>query len=278
MGRIVVRRKTEIKKAYEIPGLKMKVYTPEELVYVCYQNLPRLEPQIMDAEILSWLKDCGREKLSERLAQLTAKGAEGLADFIITLFSGIPFYNKEEIQEAKEALLEWNQADPNMRKKEKLDYLFESGRVQEAMDGYDGLIREGDTLSEEFLAAVYHNRGVAYARLFLFEEASSSFQRAWELSGAPDSKEQYMLSLRMSLPKESYVNRIAEEGLDEEKAVELEEKLLELLQREESSESRSRLTKLKKQKKVGNLAYYEEELHALAEDLKQTWRKRYGDF
>ena len=278
MGRIVVRRKTEVKKAYESPGLKMKVYTPEELVYAYYRNLPRLEPQIMNEEILSWLKECGREKLSEQLAQSAAKGADGLTEFVITLFSGIPFYNKEEIQEAKEALLEWNQADPHVRKKEKLDYLFESGRVREAIDGYDELIREGDTLSEEFLAAIYHNRGTAYARMFLFEEAAPSFQRAWELSGAADSKEHYMLSLRMSLSKESYVNRIAEERLDEEKAVELEEKLLEFLKKEESSESRSRLTKLKKQKKVGNPAYYEEELHALAEDLKQTWRKRYGDF
>ena len=278
MGRIVVRRKTEIKKAYEIPGLKLKVYTPEELVYVFYQNLPRLEAWIMNEEMLSWLRDCGREALSERLAQSAAKGAEGLTDFVITLFSGIPFYNKEEIQEAKEALLDWNQADPNRRKKEKLDYLFETGRVREAMDGYDELIRKGDMLSEEFLAAVYHNRGVAYARLFLFEEASSSFQRAWELSGAPDSKELYMLSLRMSLPKESYVNRITEEGLGEEKAVELEERLLELLKKEAGSESRSRMTKLKKQKEIGNQAYYEEELHTLVKDLKQTWRKCYGDF
>lgn len=278
MGRIVVRRKTEIKKAYEIPGLKMKVYTPEELVYVCYQNLPRLESQIMDEELLSWLKDCGREALSERLVQSISRGAEGLTDFVITLFSGIPFYKREEIQEAKEALLDWNQTDPNMRKKEKLGYLFESGRVQEAMDGYDELIRESNTLSDEFLAAIYHNRGVVYARLFLFEEASLSFQRAWELSGASDSKELYMLSLRMSLSKESYVNRIAEEGLGEEKAVELEEKLLELLKREESSENRSRLTRIKKQKEVGNQAYYEEELHTLVEDLKQSWRKCYGDF
>ena len=278
MGRIVVRRKTEIKKAYEIPGLKIKVYTPEELVYAYYQNLPRLEPQIMNEEILFWLKDCGREKLSERLVQSAKKGADGLTEFVITLFSGIPFYNKEEIQGAKEALLEWNQADPNIRKKEKLDYLFETGRVREAMDGYDALIREGDSLSDEFLAAVYHNRGVAYAKLFLFEEAAPSFQRAWELSGSPDSKELYMLSLRMSLPKESYVNRIAEEGLGEEKAVELEEKLLQLLKRETDSKNRSQLTKLRKQKEVGNQAYYEEGLHALVEDLKQTWRKHYGDF
>ena len=278
MGRIVVRRKTEIKKAYEIPGLKLKVYTPEELVYVCYQNLPRLEPQIMNEGMLSWLRDCGREALSDHLAQSAAKGAEGLTNFVITLFSGIPFYSREEIQKAKEALLEWNQADPNVRKKEKLDYFFESGRVREAMDGYDELIRKGESLSNEFLATIYHNRGVAYAKLFFFETAAPSFQKAWELSGEPDSKELYMLSLRMSLPKESYVNRIAEEGLGEEKAVELEEKLLELLKREASSENRHRLAKLKKQKEVGNQAYYEEELHMLAEDLKQTWRKRYGDF
>lgn len=278
MGRIVVRKMTEIKKAYEIPGLKKKVYTPEELVYVCYQNLPRLEPRIMNEELLSWLKDCGRETLSERLAVLAAKGEEGLTEFVAALLSGIPFYSREEIQEAKEALLEWNQADPNRRKKEKLDYLFESGRVREAMDGYEELIRGGSALSEEFLAAVYHNQGVAYARLFLFEEAARSFQRAWELSGAPDSKELYMLSLRMSLPKKSYVNRIAEEGLGEEKAVELEEKLLEFLKREAGSENSRRLAKLKQQKEAGNPAYYEEGLHAMAEDLKETWRKRYGDF
>ncbi len=278
MGRIVVRRKAEIKNGYEIPGLKLKVYTPEELVYAYYQNLPRLEPQIMDTELLSWLSDCKREALSQRLAAYIGKGAEELASFVTAVLSDIAFYTEEEIQAARTALGEWNQTDPNRRKKEKLDYLSESGRIREAIEGYDEIIQRGSSLSDEFLAAVYHNRGVAFARLFLFQEAAPSFQKACELSGASDSKELYMLSLRMSLTKNNYVNRIAEEELGEEKAVELEEKLLEFLEKEETGENRNRLLAAKRQKELGNRASYEEELHLLVEDLKQTWRNRYGDF
>lgn len=270
--------KNRDKNAYEIPGLKLKVYTPEELVYAYYQNLPQLEPEIMDEDLLSWLKEGGREELAQRLAQIIKKGPEHLDDFVAQLLLEISFYSEEEVREVKKALSDWNQADPYVRKKEKLDYLFEVGRVREAMEGYEEMIRQGDALSEEFLAKVYHNQGVAFARLFFFEQASVSLKKAWELSGSPDSKELYMLALRMSLPKESYVNRIGEEKLGEEQAVELEEKLLELLKEEAHSENRRRLSESRRQKELGNSAYYEESLHALVEDLKQTWRNRYGDF
>ncbi len=278
MGRIVVRKKTEIKSAYEIPGLKLKVYTPEELVYAYYQNLPRLEPEIMDEKLLSWLRECGREALSRQLAEYMEKGQESFVDFMCQLFRQISFYSEEEIREVHKALIDWNQADPYMRKKEKLDYLFETGRIREAMDGYEEIIKAEKELSKEFLASVYHNQGTAYARLFLFEQAADSLKKAWEISDSPDSKELYMLALRMSLRKESYVNRIEEEGLGEEQAVELEEKLLELLKKEEQSENRRRLSEARRQKELGNSAYYEELLHALTEDLKKTWRNRYGDF
>lgn len=278
MGRIVVRKKTEITQAYEIPGLKIQVYTPEELAYVYYQNLPRLETEIMEEKLISWLEGCGKGKLARRLAETIKKGREGLAEFVVQLLSGIPFYSEKEIREAGKALLDWNQADPNLRKKEKLDYLFEVGRVREAMRGYEELLQEEKSLSKEFLAKIYHNQGTAYARLFLFSEAAASLKRAWELSGSQDSKELYMLALRMSLPKESYVNRIGEEHLGEEKAVELEEKLLKLLRQEESSENRRRLTEARRQRELGKGAYCEEMLHMLTEDLKQAWRNRYGDF
>lgn len=278
MGRIIVRKKIENKKAYEIPGLKIKVYTPEELVYAYYRNLPRLEPQIMDEALLSWLAYCGRESLSKHLAEYVNGSADKLPAFVGAVLSGISFYKEEEIQEAQKALQDWNLTDPYVRKKEKMDYLFENGRIREALTGYDEIIREGDRLSEEFLAAVYHNRGVVYARLFLFDTAAASFKRAWELSKATDSKELYMLSLRMSLPKESYVNRISEEELGEENAVELEEKLLELLNTEERSPNRSVFSRARKQKELGNQANYEEMLHELIEDLKQSWRNQYGDF
>lgn len=278
MGRIIVRRKTEVKTAYEIPGLKLRVYTPEELVYAYYQNLPRLEPEIMDEELLSWLRGQGRTSLSEKLLQIIKEEGDGFVSFVVQLFSEISFYSEEEIKEAGKALSNWNQAEPNIRKKEKLDYLFEVGRVKEAMEGYTEIIQQKDTLSDEFLAAVYHNQGVAYARLFDFAQAADSLKKAWELSGAPDSKELYMLSLRMSLPKESYVNRIGEEGLGEEQAVELEEKLMELLKKEELSENRQRLAEARRQKELGNGAQCGEILHSLTEDLKQTWRNRYGDF
>lgn len=278
MGRIIVRRKTEVKTAYEIPGLKMKVYTPEELVYAYYQNLSRLEPEIMEEKLLSWLRGCGREALAERLLENIKEGADGFVSFVIRLFSEITFYSEEEIVEAGKALSDWSQAEPNVRKKEKMDYLFETGRVQEAMEGYGEIIQEGEALSGEFLAAVYHNQGVAYARLFDFARAAASLKKAWELSASPDSKELYMLSLRMSLPKESYVNRIGEEGLGEEEAVALEEKLLELLKKEELSENRKRLAEARREKELGNEAHCREILHTLTEDLKQTWRNRYGDF
>jgi hypothetical protein len=278
MGRIIVRRKTQPKEPYELPGLKCKVYTPEELAYVYYRNLPRLETEILDERLTEWLEDQNLPGLAAELSDYLEEETADLAGFVEKVLSGISFYEEEEIQAAVAALGKWNQEDPCLRKKEKTDYLLEEGKVQEALAGYDQLVREGQDLSDAFLSQVYHNRGVCLASMFLFEEAAGSFGRAWKLSGAPDSKELYMLSLRMSLSKEAYVNRIAEEKLGEEDAVALEEKLLEILQEEENCANRKRFREIKKQKELGNQAYYTEGLDRLVEDLKKSWRKQYGDF
>lgn len=277
MGRIIVRKRIEEKQPYVVPGLGIKVYSPEELVYVYYHNLPQLGMEIVDSNLLSWLEANGRKQLAGSLLQFLGREDNVLADFIAAVFSGIRFYTEDEVKTAYNFLREWIHADPMLRKKEKMDYLMDRGKIREAIDGYEELAGK-EELADSLLGAVYHNLGVAYGKLFLFEDAAGYFKRAWQILGTPDSKDAYMFSLRMSLPKESYVNRIVEEGLGEEGAVLLEEKILEMLKDEEKSDMQTRLDEIKKEKQMGNNTYFRTAVKAYVDDRKHAWRKQYGDF
>lgn len=281
MGKIIIRSRAEKGSPYEIPGLHLKVYSPEELVYAYYQNLYRLEESVIDRKLLSWLDRQGKRELAEKLERQmdTADGSGDLEIFIGTTLEGILYYTPEEIRQAKERLAKWGQGDPNIRQKEKWDYSLAEGRIQEAVNGYENLVEKlSMTGHNALLAAVYHNLGVAYGRLFVFEKAAEMFGEAWKLSGDMDSKELYMLSLRMCHSKESYVNLIASEKLGEEAAVALEEKLLQVLQQEGESKNRMYFENIKKQKQLGNQEMYATAMRELISDFKNEWRNGYGDF
>lgn len=281
MGKIIIRSKVEKESPYEIPGLNQKVYSLEELVYTYYQNLYRLEESVMDRRLPSWLDRQGKRELAEELIRQidAAEGSGDLEIFIGTVLEGISYYTPEEIRQAKEQLARWSHADPNIRQKEKWDYSLAEGRIQEAINGYENLVEKlSMTGHNTLLAALYHNLGVAYGRMFVFDKAAEMFAEAFQLSGDRDSKELYMLSLRMYHSKESYVNLIASEKLGEEAAVALEEKLLAVLQRESESENRMYFENIKRQKQLGNQEMYATAMQEFIRDFKNEWRNGYGDF
>ncbi len=284
MGKIIVRKKRENDSPYEIPGLAWNVYSPEELVYSYYQNLYLIEKSVMDRRLPDWLRSQGETRLAKQLeTQLNKPEADwNMEAFVGLVLEGIPYYTQEEIDRAKAVMAEWSQADPYMRRKERLDFFLGERRLYEAVNGYETLLEDMEAADyadqASFQAAVWHNLGVAYGRLFLFDQAAEAFGKAWKLSAAGDSKELYMLSLRMSLPKKDYVNRIAEERLGEEEAMDLEEKLLKLLKKEEQSEKRLSFEAMKQQKELGNQAFYESSLKKMVSSFRNRWRNGNGDF
>lgn len=271
MGRIVVRKQKETKNPYVIPGLNRRIYSLEELVYVYFQNLSFLDETIIDIELCDWLeKEMNFTGLAGKLKLLVLQDC-GMEPFLNLIFSSIPYYREEELDEIQKVLSDWLDQIPLERKKAHMDHLLDQGNGREAMAGYLKLEREGKE-EPEILGKIYHNMGVIYAKRFDFHKAAEYFQKACQLTENKESKEMYMLSLRMSLSKADYVERIGREGLLEEQAVLLEEKILALLSQEAESRYRLMFEQLIRNRENGNQGLYQEGLNQLLREFKETWR------
>ena len=84
------------------------------------------------------------------------------------------------------------EADNYMRYGRPLEALRVYKKVQALMEAEDSMA------TREFKANVWHNTGVAFARLANMTAAEECFHKAFELDGSPASREAWMLSLKMS--------------------------------------------------------------------------------
>lgn len=271
MGRIVLRQQRETKNPYVIPGLNKRVYSLEELVYSYFQNLSYLEERIVDVSLCDWLEwEMNRKELAEELRNLMVHDCK-IEGFLNKIFSSISYCTKEELEEVKKHLTIWAEQNPLERKKARIDYMMDKGNGREAMVACLELLKETED-NPEMQGILYHNLGVMGARGFYFDMAADFFKKAYEINHREETREMYMLSLRMSLSKTEYVERIGKEGLGEERAVLLEEKILEMLPEEKMSKNRIAFEGLVKDWESGNQGLFQENLRALLGEWKEKWR------
>lgn len=271
MGRIVVRQQKETKNPYMIPGLHKRVYSLEELVYQYVRNISCLEEKIVDVNLCDWLEwEMDQQDMAERLRRLILQGCK-TEEFLEKIFTEIPFCTKQELEQMKGILTTWINQSPMERKKARIDHMMDKGDNRGAMVACLDLLKESED-DENMQVILYHNLGVIAAQSFYFDMAADYFKRAFEIGQREEAKKLYMLSLRLSLPKAEYVARIGKEGLGEERAVELEEEILELLPEEKISKNRVAYDCLVSDWESGNQGIFQENVALLLGKWKEKWR------
>ena len=92
-----------------------------------------------------------------------------------------------------------------------------------AVQEYETLLEGLTGAKPELVGKVCHNAGTAYAKLFLFRQAASYYERAWKLLRDKRCAKQYMAALRMCVSEQEYVDFLAQPpelqlsmGLEEE--------------------------------------------------------------
>ncbi len=269
MGKIIVRKQKETTISYMIPGLQRNVYSLEELLYGYISNLAYLDEQIVDGALCSWLSEqMGQAELAEKLS-VSIKESGKANDFLRTLVEWVPFCTPKEKEDIGHILDSWSEQSVADRKKLRFAQLMEKGSYKDAL--LCGLeLAEGLEGVEQ--AKIYHNLGVLCAKGFYFEMAAGFFAKAYAGNQLEESKELYMLSLRMSLPKQAYVERIGREDLGEELAVELENKILDLIEAEKNSKYRLLADEAKLDLENNNQGLFAEKLSKLLGEWKEKWR------
>ena len=206
------------KEPYRIPGLEMNVFCMEELCYCMKENAFLLDLSLLDDGLLDWIdRECGLGELADNLHPLVHRRGQ-LSEFAVAILRYVGFYGEESIEEMEQALKKGAGLSGIEKRKNQVDYLARKKKYRSALRGYDELLenwqaREPEGMAKPaaaFQAEIWHNKGVAYAGLMLYEGAAECFRQAYELSGDESYCVDYLAAKRMQLSGKAYVDFAAE--------------------------------------------------------------------
>ena len=273
MGKVLLCTGNYASKPYRFERICVNVYCIEELCYLLSANPFVIDAGIMDRRLAEWIDtECGLTELGHQLLNLLHKGIQpGI--FVDTILDYANYNTEAERERIQEALTGSAGLTDCERAKKQGDYLVNNKKYQLAITEYDKLLLQLPEAETELRASIYHNMGVAYGNLFLFESAARYFKRAYELSGIEESGIHYLIAQRKQMSDGEYITFLAENAKYYELSLKVERLIQENNGQFEATRENRMLSALKIYKDEGNAASYYEEIDRIISRLKEAYRE-----
>ena len=195
MGLILCKTK-ESKTPYVIKNMGQSICSLEELCYYIYNNVYLIGSDLICDELIEYIvKELGEEKLASNLRTLIERRA-GLSDMVVCILRYVDYYSVSEIEALKDIIDSMASKNVLERLAARADNLLKNRCYHSALKNYGMVLKSkhDDSLTDIFYANVYHNMGVTYAKLFLYEPAFASFMEAYDLSKNEESRKQALVA------------------------------------------------------------------------------------
>ena len=212
---------------YYVEGLGLNIYSIEELAYYIENNVYLLDRSFMSEELCTWVeKELKATKLAIRLRDLMHGGGR-LSDYVLYILEASGYCSKQELQEILFVIRELEQKSEFECNKIRADRLMENNKFINSIYEYKRLLNMEEAKSENplLIGNIWHNLGVAYARLFLFEEAARCFKNAYEHNGRKESMRECLFAYRCMRDENGFLEMGQEFGLDSESLQALREEV-----------------------------------------------------
>ena len=265
---------------YEIESIGLAVYCAEELCFALKENAFLLDETIMNDVLVDWLADeCGLGELAHELYPLVHKKGS-LSLFVTMILEYVGFYSQETIQAVEAVLKKGVRLSTIEKRKSQIDYLVQKKKYVAALRGYGLLLEqwnqwesEGRELPQSTVRAdILHNKGVALAKLMLYDQAAECFLQANETTPGQQYFLAYLAAKRMELTEEEYISFVAELSGTYESTLKLE-KTMEQLKTEFEKQPEYLYLEQRRQQRGGNekQKYYSDN-ESLLQALKESYR------
>ena len=273
------------KSPYTIPGLDARVYCIEELCYLLGENALLLDGTLMNGRLVDWVdKELGLEDLAREMNSIIARHGS-LSTFVCLIMEYTGLQDTVYIDSVRKTLKRVAGLSSIERHKSQIDYLVRKKKYSSAVRGYRALLEKWDLMSRNdneklpagnVLAAIYHNLGVAYTGLMLYERAADSFNDAFKVSGDKQHYSAYLAAKRMGMNDKDYVS-FASGIPDSYDETLLLEKTIESLTREWNQSAEANRLELRSSAiGTGEEYKYVAENTAILEGLKNGYRENVG--
>jgi len=203
---------------YYIEAAGIKIRTIEELCYYLCQYVWLLDNSFWSEDLCCWIdKELQMPKLAKQLYGEYYKG-RSLKSFMEIVLNNTGYCSRNEIEQLTKLLDGMEHVSEMERLKQKGDYFLKDAKYRRAIGMYNKILtmRRNNELPGDFYSTVWNNKGMAYASLFLFEEAKACMKEAWEENKTDDTKRAYLASLYLAVPREDFRLLAEAEGIEED--------------------------------------------------------------
>ncbi|MCQ2522634.1 MAG: tetratricopeptide repeat protein [Lachnospiraceae bacterium] len=238
---------------YTIKNAFVKVYSVEELCYYICNNAYIMEEPFFDEELYVWLaEECDLISLAKKLKN---NKRHGLSDTVRLFLNEVHYASEKEIDEVCRLIVANRNLSDSKKLKLRADYFLQNNRLALAEEIYLrllGTVKEGD----DMLPAIYHNLGVIYGRLFLYEKAARYFESAYALDEKEEHLIQSLAAKRMYLSETEYLSGLSSIAGGYEASENLEKRLTAIDEAWKKSEGLEHLNSMKRLKSSSITAFY----------------------
>lgn len=197
MGELILCTYKTAERPFVIPDSGFEIYTLEELCYYLEDNFYLLDKKVLNYSLCRWLsQEIGLFRLSVELEKvLRSQTSVYPGALLIMKKSG--FYREEELEELGELFRSMDGKTVLECRKVKGDQYLKQEKYALAAAEYRRLLKPENRMrmTDELRGFLYHNLGVAYARMFLFPEAAECFREAYQQNRRPESREACLYAL-----------------------------------------------------------------------------------
>ncbi len=276
MGRVLLCTGEYARTPYYFETLGIRVYSVEELCYVLKENAFLLDREIVDKKLVKWIDET--LKLSDLASSLypLLHHRTSVGTFAGMILQYVKLYDLETIKHIEEVYRKGANLNAYEKGKSRVDYMVANGKYVPALLEYDVLLEQLPEGEKELTARIVHNKGVAFCRLFLFEEAAEEFKKSYDLLPGEETFIEFLAAKRLSMEEGDYVSFAA--GFPEyyELTLELEKRVESLRSQWLDSAEKQQLEMILSLKKEGDVAAYYEDTNHKIQELKNNYRASVG--
>lgn len=197
MGELILCTHREARQPLLISDTGFEVYSLEELCFYLEENFYLLDHKIINYSLCLWIRqELDFPELAESLDHMLHNKASVYEDAIL-IFEKSGFYDDNELEHFKNLVQSMDGKTVLECRKVQADQYLKNGKYVLAASCYQRILKPEnlERVTDELRGRLYHNLGVCYARMFLFQEASQCFHEAYQHNRMKESREAYMYAL-----------------------------------------------------------------------------------
>lgn len=200
-------------KPYYIKEINKNIYSIEELSYYLYNYLYLIDDQFFSEGLIDYIEnELNQQGIASGIRQIIANKGE-IGEKIAFVIKNSGYYSEREAEKMENHLVMLSSKTAAERIKAKADILMDNSKYNMAINYYNSILSKAinNELPDRFYGDVYNNLGVAYARLFEYEQAAAAFGCAYRLNKSAESLESILYcdlisgnKKRLNIDKEKY--------------------------------------------------------------------------